>query len=324
MAGQVWGTANLGGNLALPYLTDWFRTVAQPLTRFRQLCDIKEAIGKRKGESFQWEIFANIATQGTTLTETNAMPTSSFTMTLGSCTLTEFGNSIPLTRKVVEFSELEIKSILRQTLVNDMNKALDQYIFNQFKAGLLIAQASNSTDASNIMLYTDGTGTVANNATCWLHTGHVVNIVDTMKERNIPAFDGEDYVCISHPSTLTNLRISLESVNQYTETGYKKILNGEVGRFNGVRFVEQTNIGKVTPTNAGASSWALFVGGEACIEAITQPEELIEKEVTDYGRSIGMAWYAIMGYALPFSTAANQRSVMWWPNASAPNGATYA
>ena len=316
MAGNVWGTANLGGNLALPYLTDWFRTVAQPLTRFRQLCDIKEAVGTRKGESFQWEIFANIATQGTSLTEGSVMPSSSFTMTLGSCTMTEYGNSIPLTRKLKEFSELEIKSILRQTLVNDMTKAIDQAVWDKLKATLLVAQASSSTDTSNIQLFTDGTGTNAVAATCWLHTGHVINIVDAMKERNIPAFDGEDYVCIAHPSTFSQLRNQLVSVNQYTETGYKKILNGEIGRFGGVRFVEQTNIAKLTPTNAGAGSWALFTGGEAVVEAIAVPEELIEKEVTDYGRSMGMAWYGIFGYALPFSTAANQRSVMWYPNAS--------
>jgi N4-gp56 family major capsid protein len=144
-----------------------------------------------------------------------------------------------------------------------------------------------------------------------------------MKERNIPTFDGDSYLCISHPSTLSRIRGSLISYNVYTESGYKKLMSGEVGSFGGVRFIEQTNVSKVTATNAGAGNgWALFVGGEAMVEAVAIPEELIEKEVTDYGRSLGLAWYANLGFKNPFATAANQRSLMWWPNASAPASLT--
>lgn len=289
-----------------------------------QLCDIKEAIGTRKGNTFNWDIFTNIATAGTQgLTESNAMPTSSFTIAVGTCVVTEYGNSIPMTRKLKDMSEYDIQQVLRNTLVNDMAKTIDIAVWDKFVSTLLVAQASGAggTDTANIVLYEDGTGTSAVNATGGLSTGHVLSIVDTMKERNIPTFDGESYVCVSHPSTLGKIRNSLIATNQYTESGYKKIMSGEIGSFGGVRFIEQTNIGKVTATSPGqGNGWALFVGGEACVEAVAVPEELIEKEVTDYGRSLGLAWYANLGFALPFGTASatNQRSIMWWPNASSP------
>ena len=326
MAGQEYGTASIGGNLSMPYLTDWLRYVSQPMTRFRQLCDVKEAIGTGKGNTFHWDQIANIATQGTTLVETDTMPASNFTVTKNTCIVYEFGNSIPLTRLLSEMSQHEVKEIIRKSLANDMAKTIDQYIFdNAIITTPLIYQADGGTDTDLIALMTDGTGDNANAATCALNTDYVIQIVDSMKERNIPAFDGEDYVCIGHPSTFTHLRGQLLGVNQYTETGYGKVLNGEIGRFNGVRFVEQTHVAKATPTNTGASGWAAFVGGEAVVEAISVPEEIIEKEVTDYKRSMGLAWYLIAGFAPAFphsysSGSANARIALWWPNANNPAG----
>lgn len=324
MAGQEYGTSSFGGDFSLAYLTDWLRYVSQPMSRFRQLCDVKEAIGTRKGNTFNWDIIANIDTQGGTLTETTTMPANRFTTTKGTCVVYEFGNSIPLTRLLKEMSKYEVEDIIRKTLANDMSKTYDQYIFDKcIKTTPLIAQADGGTDTGLAELMTDGTGDAALAATCWLHTGHIFSLVDLMKERNIPAFDGEDYVCIAHPSTLTNLRSQLVNVNQYTETGYKKILNGEIGRFGGVRFVEQTNVAKTSPTNAGAGSWAAFVGGEAVVEAVSVPDEIIEKEVTDYKRSLGLAWYGIAGFTPAFThsytaSSDNARVVLWWPNASNP------
>jgi N4-gp56 family major capsid protein len=324
--GQEYGTASLGGALSQAYLTDWLRYVSQPMTRFRQLCDVKEAIGTGKGNTFNWDQIANIATQGTTLVETDTVPASNFTVTKNTCIVYEFGNSIPLTRLLNEMSQHEVKEIIRKSLANDMVKTIDQYIWNQAIVKTpLVYQADGGTNTALIALMTDGTGDAGNAATCWLNTNYVIQIVDSMKERNIPAFDGEDYVCIGHPSTFTSLRNQLISVNQYTETGYKKILNGEIGRFGGVRFVEQTHVAKVTPTYAGAGSWAAFIGGEAVVEAISVPEEVIEKEVTDYKRSMGLAWYMIAGFTSAFphsysSGSANSRIALWWPNATNPVG----
>lgn len=314
---QYYGTATLGGNLSPVTLSKMLRVVAQPMLRMRQLCDVKEAFGTRKGGTFNWDIISNVATQGTTLTETSTMPASNFTVTLGTLTVEEFGNSIPLSRKLRELSQHDVEAIIRGALANDMAVTIDQYIYNRVKATPLVFQPAGGTSTSSVVLYTNGTG--LQTASVPLYPGHVAAIVDTMKERNIPPFDGEDYVAIGHPTAFTALRSALQSVNQYTETGYKKVLSGEIGRFGGVRFVEQTNWAKVSPTIAAAMSQIVFVGGEAVVEAIVVPEEIREKEVTDYGRSLGLAWYMIAGYGLGWTDAANARVAFWWPNASSPN-----
>ena len=50
MSGQQYSVGSLGGYLAQPYLSQRLRAVAQPLFRFRQFTDVKEAIGKNRGE----------------------------------------------------------------------------------------------------------------------------------------------------------------------------------------------------------------------------------------------------------------------------------
>lgn len=317
-SGQMWATDTKGSNLAQAYLTKYLRTVAQPLTRFRQICDVKEAIGKHRGDTFNWDIIANVATAGAQLTEEAAMPATNFTVTKGTATVTEFGNSIPFTRKLLELSQHDLKSIVRTALANDMAKVIDWHIAEVLSDAVqLVYGPASGTSLTNIESSTNGTRATAHNATAVMTYSHIIKIVDDMKEKNIPTFDGENYVCIAHPSTLTAMRTALVSVNQYTESGYKKILNGEIGKFGGMRFVEQTNVSKVTPTNAGAGSWAFFLGGEAMIEAVSIPEEVVIKEITDYGRSLGLAWYAILGYGLAWTAAANARVACWWPNASA-------
>ena len=94
-------------------------------------------------------------------------------------------------------------------------------------------------------------------------------------------------------------------------------MNGEVGRYEGVRFVEQTNVAKGSIGTAGAawsggvSDWAVFFGEDTVAEAIAVPEEIRGKIPTDYGRSRGVAWYYLGGFGLVHSDEANGRIVIW-------------
>jgi len=66
------------------------------LSNSSQFCDVKDASqqGLHKGDTFHWNIYSDIATQGATLTETTTMPESNFTITQGTLTIDEFGNSV--------------------------------------------------------------------------------------------------------------------------------------------------------------------------------------------------------------------------------------
>jgi len=44
-----------------------------------------------KGQNFYWDVYNDVATQGTTLTETTTIPTTNYTIAQGTGTVTELG-----------------------------------------------------------------------------------------------------------------------------------------------------------------------------------------------------------------------------------------
>lgn len=131
-----------------------------------------------------------------------------------------------------------------------------------------------------------------------------------MKERNIPPYEADDYFALGHPTTWRRVKNDLESVHQYVQAGFQMILNGEIGRYEGVRFVEQTNIAKAA-WGGSLTNWAFFFGQDTVAEGIVVPEEMRGKIPTDYGRSRGVAWYYLGGFGLVQTAAAQARIVKW-------------
>lgn len=310
MAGQVWLTNSLGGYMWSPNLSKVLRMALQPLVKFRQFADIKDAAvqGKGKGDTFHWNVYQNIATQGTVLTEGTAIPQSNFTIVQGTMTITEYGNSVPYSGKLDDLSEHPVREIVQKVLKNDAKKALDQAAYDQFNATPLRVIPTAGTDTAAITLYTNGTVTGTNNVA--MGKAHVKNIVDTMKERNIPPYEGDDYFAIAHPTTLRTFKNDLESMKVYVQEGFQMIMNGEIGRYESTRFIEQTNIAKGTFVN-NKSNWAYFFGADTVAEGIAVPEEMRGMIPQDYGRSRGIAWYYLGGFGLVHTVAAQARVIKW-------------
>jgi len=310
MTGQVWVTASLGGYMFSETLSDVLRFALQPLVKFRQFADIKDAAvqGKGRGDTFHWNIYSDVQTAGTVLAETTTVPETNFIISQGTMSIGELANSVPYTGKLDDLSKQPVMEIIDKVLKNDAKKALDKQAYAEFNKAALRVIASSGTDTSAITLYTNGTVTGTNNV--GLGKEHVKNIVDTMKERNIPPYINDDYICVAHPTTLRKLKNDLEAIHQYVDQGFRMIMNGEMGRYESVRFVEQTNIAKDAFTK-GASNWAYFFGQDTVAEGIATPEEMRGKIPTDFGRGRGVAWYYLGGFGLVHTAAANTRIVKW-------------
>jgi N4-gp56 family major capsid protein len=320
MAGQVWLTNSLGGYMYSDNLSKVLRHSVQPMVKFRQFADVKDATlsGKGKGESYHWNVYSDIATQGTTLVETTVMPESNYTITQGTLTVTEMGNSVPYTGKLDDLSEHPVKEIINKVLKNDAKKGFDLGAHAQFNATpLRIVPATSGTSTDTVVLTTNGTATATNNVA--MGKDHVKAIVDIMKERNIAPYQGDDYFSLAHPTTFRKFKNDLEAIHQYVDKGFQLIMNGEIGRYESCRFVEQTNIAKSTWTNA-KSNWAFFFGDDTVAEAIVVPEEMRGKIPTDYGRSRGIAWYYLGGFGIvhPLNAADNSKNarILKWDTAS--------
>lgn len=290
-----------------------------------QFCDVRDASqqGKKKGDTFTWDVFSDVATAGGVLVETNTMPETNYTIVQGTLTMTEAGNSVPYSGKLDNLSKVPVEELIEKVLKNDAVKAFDRLAWTQFNQTLLRVIPTSGTNTSAVTLYTNGTVTGTNSIA--YGNAHAKAVTDLMKERNIPAYLGDDYYALAWPTTLRAFKNNLETIHQYSDTGFKLIMNGEVGRYENTRYVEQTNIAKgigttgISTTNGGdmagwtngLSDWMFFFGNDTVAEAIAVPEEMRGKIPTDFGRSKGVAWYYLGGFGIVHTLAANVRIVKW-------------
>lgn len=306
MAGlQFWETDAQGGFMTNNRLSQQLRHALVPIMKFRQFVDIKEGWGKGVGDTLFYNKISKISTAGGKLTETNVMPEHQFSIARGTIVLTEFGNSIPYTGKLEALSEFNIQDPTMKVLRNDMAEVLDKETGLQFKrtqrkyvcltttTGTLqsLAEATTATFASG----ESGTGLAKSGPKAF----HFKEVIDELKKRNIPKYDGENYICIGSVNALRKLKDDSDWIDAAKYGDPERLFNGEVGRFYGCRFIEETNylvntLGSSSGTNKLGE--AIVFGAEAVIEGIAIPEEIRAKVPTDYGRSKGLAWYAILGY----------------------------
>jgi N4-gp56 family major capsid protein len=131
---QLWATNTLGGYFYSLNLSDILRQALQPAVKFRQFADVQDASqqGKKKGDTFTWDRVSNVAVRGTTLTETNTMPETQFTITQGTLTITELGNSIPYSGKLEDLSKFSVRDTVMRVLKNDATRTLDAHCHTQF------------------------------------------------------------------------------------------------------------------------------------------------------------------------------------------------
>ena len=327
MAGQIWATNSLGGYMYADNLSDKLRETVQPMVKFRQFCDVKDAAGKHKGQIFHWDVYKDVQTQGGTLVETNTMPESNFEIVQGTLTITEYGNAVPYSGKLEALAQHAVRKPVMRALRRDATKAFDIAAHAQFNNTLLRVVPTGGTATDAVTLTTDGTATLTNNVA--FGKNHVKAVVDLMKERDIPPYIGDDYYAVAWPSTFRTMKNNLEAVYQYVTEGFQMILNGEIGRYENMRFVEQTNIPKGGAADSttwdpetktadawdnAASDWIMFMGEDTVAEGIACPEEIRAKIPTDYGRSKGVAWYYIGGFGIIHADTANTadgRIIKW-------------
>ena len=320
MAGQVWAVNSLGGYMYSRQLSNVLRMAVQPLVKFRQFADVRDASqqGKKKGDSFTWDVFSDVATAGGVLTETNTMPETNYTIVQGTLTMSEAGNSVPYSGKLDNLSKFPVMELVQKVLKNDAVKTFDRLAWAQFNQTPLRASSTDTSATAPVIGFTtNGTASGTNSAA--YNNAHAKAIVDYMKERNIPAYLGDDYYALCWPTTIRTFKTNLESIHQYSDTGFKLIMNGEIGRYENVRYVEQTNIVKGTSTDGvngtawaqAKSDWIFFFGNDTVAEAIAVPEEMRGKIPTDYGRSKGVAWYYLGGFGIVHTLASNARILKW-------------
>jgi len=276
------------------------------MTRYLQHCDADDFTDKglHAGDAYQWNTYSNVGTQGGRIAENERMPETGFTITQGSGTIFEFGNSVPYSGRLDDASRHPVKQIIHKALKNDCVKAFETEAHAQFEATPLTARATSTTAVA----FTEN-GSFGGATTGEMLNAHIKLISDQMKERNMVVYNDGNYRCLTRPAAMRAFKDELETLHQHVQEGFQKLLNGEVGRhWEGIRFFEQTFIAS---KGYSFSDQAFFFGDDTVIEAIVCPPEIRGKLPGDFGRDKGIAWYAEEGFSLVHTVAVDARIYEW-------------
>jgi N4-gp56 family major capsid protein len=269
-----------------------------PNCQFRQFCDLKEALGKGNGDTVDYRIVTNLQNGANVmgLLERHLMPEDRFRIKTDTVCVKEYGNSVPFTGKAKALSKWEIDDIIRKLLARDAANTIDSVVEMEFDQCLVRYVGQTAATGT---FFRNGYPGLANGT--GMYPFHVKEIIDDLRSREVPTYDGTDYICLGTTFALRNLKDELEDVQMYTVPGRKPVLNGEVGRYYGCRFIETNHGMDATNFTLGHSSEAYFFGADTVIEAIAVPEEVRIKETSDYQRRQGLAWYGIFGYKIEWA-----------------------
>jgi hypothetical protein len=317
MAGQLFAVNSLGGFYTAAKLSKELRMGVRSTSKFRQFADVRDAWSKvtRQGQTFNWDVVPMMSRGNRALSETSTIPQGNHTVVQGTLTMSERGNSVPYSDFLESLAEVSVRQPLMKILKYDALCDIDCLVHAEFNKTPMRVAATATGDAVTLTTNSTATLTVSQQ----ISKTNFKSVIDLMKGRDVPFYTDSDYYMIARPGGLRGLKDGLESVFQYTTDGLEMIANGEIGRYNECRVVEQT----VVPAGGAADSttfdafgntadgwnaaanpdWAFFIGADTVCEAVHTPEEIRAKIPDDYGRSKGIAWYALLGYGITHNSS---------------------
>lgn len=196
------------------------------------------------------------------LTEGYTPNPSKFTITSFQAEIEQYGDWVMFTDVATRTAIHRLMKEVRQPQAYQSAKTKDILIRDELVAGAQAAYASksNGTEVESLS---------ALDGTCKLTVEEIRKMANRFKANDIePAIDG-DYVAIVHPDVMTDLRRDPEWKEWNKAENADKFENGEVGRVEGVRFVE-TSIAAITKEEPGEDEevslgvyHCLFFGADA-------------------------------------------------------------
>lgn len=257
--------------------------------------------GRKMGETVTLVRVANV-TEPTAadLSETSRIPEDEFDLSTTTITVTEIGRAIPYTSLAEDLSKFDIENPIQRKLMEQMRLVLDTKAASAFK------QAQVKYIPTGVSAGTfDTDGTASTQATANMNVFHVEEIRDYLFDTlHAPPSEGGDYMAIFRTLGIRGIKRdpTWEEWHKYTEPQAKR--NGEVGRIEGVRFMETNHANALSKVGSSSVLGEGVVFGEdgvAMAEVMTP--ELRAAMPGDFGRSKAVAWYGILEFGPIWDTA---------------------
>ncbi len=275
-----------------------FRWALNEMPQYRQFVDVRPARPTMQGSSVTLELNnffseATVTAAKTPLTEESDVDATKMPAT-STVVLTplEYGFANVRTLKLANRTMVPIDPVIARAVADHMRKVIDELIQDEF------ANATNKT-------YSGGQSAVNT-----ITASHTLTADDVRKavlklrvNQSIPWF-GDMYAVGCHPTVVYELRRETGSGGWRVPNEYgasqDNIWRGEIGAFEGARFVEnaRTRVGTDGASSAKVAR-TYFFGREALAEAVvTEPHVVLGPTVDRLLRFKPIGWYGDLDHAI--------------------------
>lgn len=299
MANSYTGTAAFA-NLVQPAYDRLveFSLRAQPL--HREVADKKPAQQAMPGSSVTFELYQDLATATSTLTETvDPDAVAIGNPTTASVTLAEYGNAVLRTRLLNLFSFSDVDPAIANIVAFNMVDSLDAVVLNVLVAGTNVIR-----EAGGAMLINSGANSSIT-ATDVLKSRDIFAATAKLRANKALPRKGALYWAAVHPEVAYDLKqeggsggVGWLAPHAYSAPG--SIWASEIGSYGGAFFVETPRAFNDT---SGSGSTRVFVtlvaGQQALAEAVAEEPHVVVGPVVDkLMRARPIGWYGVLGWAL--------------------------
>ena len=266
---------------------------------FDAVADVQPVQQAMPGASVTFTIFNDLAEATSTLTETSDVTAVAMSDSQVSVTLAEYGNAVSTTAKLRGTSFLDVDTVAANVIGYNAGSSIDTVVKTVLQAG------------NNVNYGTAGSTTPTSRTTVQvedeLAADDLRKVTAELRGANVPTFNGM-YMGYIHPDVSYDLRSETGAAawrdpHVYVDTDM--IYNGEIGAFEGIRFVETPRAPLFA--DGGASNvdayGTLVMGRQALAKAhsITDGNgplpKIVRGPITDsLERFRPIGWYWLGGY----------------------------
>ena len=271
---------------------------------FDQAADVQPVQQAMPGTGVTFTIFADIAAATSTLNEVTDVTPTALSDSQVTVTLNEYGNAVVTTAKLRGTAFLDVDSAAANIIGYNAGDSMDQVVRDVLAAGtnVVYATGGSTTPTSRESISTDDI----------LHADDVRKVVAQLRGANVATFEGS-YMGFIHPDVSYDFRSNTDVSAWRTPANYvnpEGIYNGEIGKFESVRFIETPRAKKFANASNGTSTTGTIdaycthvMGRQALAKAFSDQDgngatpKIVRGNVTDIlMRLQPLGWYWLGGY----------------------------
>lgn len=280
------------------------RMAAIAQTKFVQFTFTEDGLGKKKGEAVTITRIANVnVPNDDRLLELERIPEDEMSLSTQTIEVEERGRAIPYTSLLADLSHFNVENAIQKNLRNQLALRLDYTAATAFKQGMVKAIPDG---VASLTFDTDGVASTQ--ATANVNQFHMEQIRDYLfTSLLVSPYSNGDFMALASTKACRGIKRDPNWEKWKTYGDPEAKASGEIGRIEGIRIIEVNNTSTLSGSLGlnGVLGEMVVFGEDAVAMANVLDPELRAKESGDYGRSKGVAWYGIYGFAQVWGDSAN-------------------